>query len=674
MPRAPHHLWGLPLVLLLPSIAWSCTLIAIGKDASVDGHAMLAHTDDAGGDATDIRMVHISAQDHRHGARRPVYEILAGYPRVVTEERGAHYAPKGGQRVSKPMGSIPQVPHTYSYFDHNYALVNEVGLCVAESTAGAKTAGWSKNVPYGHNLFGIGELSKVALERCATARCAIQTMGDLAVEYGFFTPFTGTQWQPAFDDSAEVLGVADRAGEVWVFHVMTGAQNRSAIWAAQRVPDDQILAAPNTFVIRHLNLSDKSNFMASKNVFDVAKENGWWKPADGPLDFAAVYGIINDPAPSIPLYDGRRMWRVYDLVAPSLKLDPRWGYMLLPGRPTYPFSVVPDRKLHVRDVFAILRDFYEGTAFDLTKGLAAGPFGSPVRYDGDNGLSGRRGNNGAWERPISIFRAIYSFVMEIRPHAPAGIETTMWFGLEAPHGTVYVPFFCGQQGVPEAYLLGTQSKVHQRSAWWAFNIVNNWANLMFSDNPPAHHTHQTRLEDLGFALQEQVDRVARRAKHSREVMEYVDKHQPEHANLVVDERWEFVWHLISKYNNGYITTGEAPGQMYIPGYPVWWLKAVGYDKWPGATFIPPTTTERSGAIVSAKKKKDNDEEDDQEERGERKDTVKAGGGDDADGSESDVDPVVGARNLVVVFGCTIGIFLMVMYSMRPRELRYLPLH
>jgi len=43
------------------------------------------------------------------------------------------------------------------------------------------------------------------------------------------------------------------------------------------------------------------------------------------------------------------------------------------------------------------------------------------------------------------------------------------------------------------------------------------------------------------------------------------------------------WHyLISKYNNGYITTGEAPGQMYIPGYPVWWLKAAGYDKWPGA--------------------------------------------------------------------------------------------
>lgn len=36
-------------------------------------------------------------------------------------------------------------------------------------------------------------------------------------------------------------------------------------------------------------------------------------------------------------------------------------------------------------------------------------------------------------------------------------------------------------------LVGTQSKVHQRSAWWAFNIVNNWANLMFS-TPPGQHS------------------------------------------------------------------------------------------------------------------------------------------------------------------------------------------
>jgi dipeptidase len=31
-------------------------------------------------------------------------------------------------------------------------------------------------------------LTKLALKRCDTARCAIQIMGDLATQYGFYDP------------------------------------------------------------------------------------------------------------------------------------------------------------------------------------------------------------------------------------------------------------------------------------------------------------------------------------------------------------------------------------------------------------------------------------------------------------------------------------------------------
>ena len=70
--------------------------------------------------------------------------------------------------------------------------------------------------------------------------------------------------------------------QVWVFHVMTGENNASAVWAAQRVPDDGLLAAPNTFVIRELDLHDHDNYMASPNVEGLALKMGWWSPKQVP--------------------------------------------------------------------------------------------------------------------------------------------------------------------------------------------------------------------------------------------------------------------------------------------------------------------------------------------------------------------------------------------------------
>jgi dipeptidase len=53
-----------------------------------------------------------------------------------------------------------------------------------------------------------------------------------------------------------------------------------------------------------------------------------------------------------------------------------------------PFSVAPDKLLSPQDVLSYVRDHYEGTAFDLTKGLAAGPYGDPDRYDLSASLDG----------------------------------------------------------------------------------------------------------------------------------------------------------------------------------------------------------------------------------------------------------------------------------------------
>ncbi|RHY44213.1 hypothetical protein DYB38_009185 [Aphanomyces astaci] len=155
-----------------------------------------------------------------------------------------------------------------------------------------------------------------------------------------------------------------------------GPKNASAVWAAQRVPPGHVAAVANGFIIRELNLTNSDNYLASPNVHSFAQSMGWWDPSAGPFDFTAAYNY-HTPGPIGPLYVGRRVWRILDWFAPSLRLNATLGQSTLP---TYPFSVPVDAPVTLHSVFELLKDHYEGTAFDMTQGLAAGPFGNPTRY------------------------------------------------------------------------------------------------------------------------------------------------------------------------------------------------------------------------------------------------------------------------------------------------------
>ena len=78
----------------------------------------------------------------------------------------------------------------------------------------------------------------------------------------------------------------------------TGA---SAVWVAQRVPDNHLTVVANTFVIRHVD-PDSPDFMYSSNLWSVAEHEGWWSPKDGLLDFLVTYA----PERYHPNYSNRR--------------------------------------------------------------------------------------------------------------------------------------------------------------------------------------------------------------------------------------------------------------------------------------------------------------------------------------------------------------------------------
>ena len=481
--------------ILLSSLLWSfgeaCTIIAVGKDASATGYPMVSHSDDSGPSTTDVRLVRVPRKQWPKGSVRKLYEWRIPYPRLVSSHMAPAYHPLEGQEEFEVIGEIPQVEETWGYWDTEYGMQNEWGLSIGESTAMAMTVGWAaaKDKPWGKNRVGIEDLTKLAMERCKTARCAVQMMGDIAVEQGFYSADSGSPEAPAYGGSSEALVLVDAdPGEMWVFNVLTGKQNASAIWAAQRLPSDHVAAVGNSFTIRSLDLNDPENNLFSPKVTELAEEMGWWSPQEakfeGDFDFFGAYGYqpyeYNTAAGQLQFtknlnsfYSGRRMWRVFSLLSPEEggKLDPELGNLPKTKNPYPPSVRAPKHSVTRRMVMDALRDHYEGTPYDLTKGMAAGPHGTPNRGP-VHGLAGQ------WERAISMYRTSYSYVLEPRPHR----RSLTWFGYDAAHGTVWLPFYGASEiPAPEMYSAHglNMSTFNTQAAWWAFNLINQYSDLNF---------------------------------------------------------------------------------------------------------------------------------------------------------------------------------------------------
>ncbi|CAE8607539.1 unnamed protein product [Polarella glacialis] len=497
-----------------------CTALAVGKKATVEGSTVTTHNNDCS--LCDPRIAYVPARDHAEGATRPLAPFRLEYPRYVGTDRSDLYRPMPGQKDTVPVGHVAQVPHTYAYWEGTYPLVNEHGLGMGESTCSSKLIGVA-NTAGGTALFSVSELMKIGMERCKTSRCAIQVMGDLAVEHGFFGE------DPGQGGAGEAVTLADR-DESWVFHVTAGLNGSSATWVAQRVPDDHIAIIANHFGIKKVNCKESDTFMCSPNIFSNARAANLCSfETDEDFDFLGCYApdirtfsYMAGYAP-IPYYTTLRLWRIHSLATQN-------DHLTVTNNPfDYAFSVPVAGKISVETIMNYTRDHYADTDYDMTKGVLSGTFGNPNRLEGGVGMQEIRGQ---FARGFSIPRTSYSVVVQSR-HPPE--RSIAWLAADQPMTSVFVPFVASAKRAAAFYQTGQQEIFSRDCAWWAFNFVSNWMTINFQDMMAMH---------VGPKIKEQQDIIMKAVKtldeqwpESDMILEEVQIGLQEH---LVGER--FGWH------------------------------------------------------------------------------------------------------------------------------------
>ena len=492
----------------------ACTNYLVSKGASTDGSVMITYNADAGGFMEPLYFS--PARDYKEGDSVAVYDWDSG----------------------KYLGKIKQVLHTYSVIGN----INEYEVSLGETTFGGRS-----ELRDTDGKIDYGSLMYLALQRAKNAREAIQVMGDLVAEYGYYS-------------SGESFSVAD-ANEAWILEMVgKGSKERGALWAARRVPDGYVCAHANQSRIREVPVNDPENCMFQKDIFEYSKKKGWYKPDSAAFSFVDCYCPLE---PEGLLFCEGRVWRFFSRVAPSQNFSEDY-WRAVKGAEPYPLFIKPDKKISPQELISMMRDHFEGTKYDMTKGAAAGPFACPIRWKGLLWkLPGDTVTEYAWERPVSTQQTAFAFCSQLRSNMPREIGGVFWYGDDDNYSNVYMPLYCCMNKAPKSFTGGSLRELDLNSAFWVFNLVANLAYSKYSIIIKDIQKVQSELENKFFAYQPAIETAAMQLyeKDPKLAVDFLTDYSVNTAESTVS-RWKDLWYeLVPRYNDGYINdVSQANGR------------------------------------------------------------------------------------------------------------------
>lgn len=512
--------------------AEACTNLIVGKKASVDGSVMCTYNCDGFGFSASLSLS--LPRKHPAGDKIPI--------------RGWG----GGGKLDY----IKQAEYTYNVA----GLMNENQVTIVETTFDGRLELENKE-----GLLDYYTLMGLALQRSATAREAIQCMADLVAEYGY-------------KSTGETLTVCDK-NEAWIMEIIgKGPGRKGAVWVALRVPDDCITAHANLSRIRQFPLKDKENCMYAKDVISFAREMGFFKGKDEDFSFRDAYCPIDFENVR---YADTRVWSFFRHHYNKDEMDKYIPY--LNGEfdkcDHLPLWIKPDQKLSVRDLMNDMRDHYEGTVFDMSADMSAGPWASPYRNQPIN-FKDSKGADMFRERPIGCQQSGMTMVCQMRNYLPNEVGGVTYFNLDDATMVAYVPVYCCINRVPEPFRRENNNilEFSTESAFWMNNFVSNMVYPRWSAMIGDLRDAQKELEDYYAEDQKEVEKRVQEMSTTSERIEYLTAKTEAYTDKMM-KRWDKLAKLlIVKHNdqimrpseNGEVVRGSYTSPAYAPA----WVDAV----------------------------------------------------------------------------------------------------
>lgn len=490
-------------LFLAPTEAQACTSFLVGKNASADGSAFITYNQDDYG--MFGRLHYLPAAQHAKGEMRKIYDGDTN-----------HYH-----------GEIAEAPYTYAVMGY----INEHQVGITETTFGGRS---ELEDPKG--IIDYVSLMTIALQRSKTAREAIRVMTSLVQEYGYAS-------------EGESFSIAD-PNEVWILEMIgKGPKEKGAVWVAIRIPDDCIACHANQSRIHQFNMKDKKNVMYAKDVISFARKQGYFTGKDADFSFADAYAPADFSAIR---FCETRVWSFYNKWVNGMEqyLDYVDGKHIGQAKPM-PLYFKPKQKLSLQDVMSSMRDHYEGTPFDITKDVGAGPYEAPYRPTPL--VWEHKGKKYFNERPISTQQTAGTYVIQLRASLPNAIGGVLWYGNDDPNMVAYTPIYCCASKAPECYNPKDASdvKFSWNSAFWVENWVSNMTYPRYSQLFPSVKAAREELESKYASQQAEIEAQAKTllSQDPARAKAYLTDYSAQCAKQMMNRWKQLGEYLIVKFND-----------------------------------------------------------------------------------------------------------------------------